>query len=112
MVSDLHTAFRVAEIIPAPVSSLFQENPILPRHTFGDRKPKAMAGFLALKREKRELGAKLDALEVKIQSTREEIARLKEEQSATAESLKALTAESRRPRSRSALPRKNQQDGK
>jgi chromosome segregation protein len=97
MVSDLNTAFRVAENAPGANFLTLAGESYSPRGTLsaaGERK--SMAGFLALKREKRELGKKLSALSEKIQLTREELAELKREQAVAAESLKALTAESRK----------------
>jgi chromosome segregation protein len=64
-----------------------------------------MAGFLALKREKRELGKKLSSLQEKIQATRGELANLKQEQAANTETLKVLTAESRKLEVETALKR-------
>jgi chromosome segregation protein len=97
MVSDLNTAFRVAENAPGANFLTLAGESYSPRGTLsaaGERK--SMAGFLALKREKRELGKKLSALSEKIQLTREELANLKREQAVAAESIKALTAESRK----------------
>jgi len=62
-----------------------------------------MAGFLALKREKRDLAKKLNALLKKIELTKEEIAQLKNEQALTGESLKALSAEARKLEVETAL---------
>jgi chromosome segregation protein len=97
MVSDLHTAFRVAENVTGANFLTLAGESYSPRGTLsavGERK--SMAGFLALKREKRELGKKLSSLQDKIQATREELAHLKEEQASAAETLKVLTAESRK----------------
>jgi chromosome segregation protein len=97
MVSDLNTAFRVAENAPGASFLTLSGESYSTRGTLsaaGERK--SMAGFLALKREKRELGKKLSALSEKIQLTREELAELKREQAVASESLKALTAESRK----------------
>jgi len=97
MVSDLNTAFRVAENVQGANFLTLSGESYSQRGTLsavGERK--SMAGFLALKREKRELGKKLNLLQEKIQSTRGELAHLKQAQAAAAESLKALTAESRR----------------
>ena len=55
-----------------------------------------MAGFLALKREKRELEVRLESLHGRIHVAREELARLKEEQSGIVESLKTSSDEMRR----------------
>jgi len=97
MVSDLDTVFRVAESYPGTNFLTLSGEAYSPRGTLsavGERK--SMAGFLALKREKRELEAKLPTLRGRIQATREELARLKEEQAAVVESLKTLTTESRK----------------
>jgi len=97
MVSDLNTAFRVAESNPGASYLTLAGEAYSPRGTLsavGERK--SMAGFLALKREKRQLEIKLDKLRVRIQETKEEVARLKEEQAAVAETLRTLGAESRR----------------
>ena len=97
MVSDLNTAFRVAEQASGANFLTLSGEAYSPRGTLsavGERK--SMAGFLALKREKRELEKKLGILLEKIQSTRQELAGLKQEQAAAAESLKGLTAESRK----------------
>lgn len=104
MVSDLNTAFRVAESSPGSSFLTLSGESYSTRGTLsavGERK--SMAGFLALKREKRELGRKLTTLGDKIQATREELASLKHEQAAVAESLKALTAESRKLEVETAL---------
>jgi chromosome segregation protein len=97
MVTDLNAAFRVAEINPGTSYLTLGGEAYSPRGTLsaaGERK--SMAGFLALKREKRELEVKLDKLRVRIQVTKEEAARLKEEHAALIETLKALAAESRK----------------
>jgi len=104
MVSDLNTAFRVAEKVSGPNFLTLSGESYSPRGTLsaaGERK--SMAGFLALKREKRELGKKLNALQEKIQATKGELANLKQEQAATAETLKVLTAESRKLEVETAL---------
>jgi chromosome segregation protein len=104
MVSDLNTAFRVAESTPGSSFLTLSGESYSTRGTLsavGERK--SMAGFLALKREKRELGKKLSALSDKILATREELARLKQEQAVVAEALKALTAESRKLEVETAL---------
>jgi chromosome segregation protein len=104
MVSDLNTAFRVAEDVSGASFLTLSGESYSPRGTLsavGERK--SMAGFLALKREKRELGKKLSALSTRIDATREELAGLKQEQAAAAESLKTLTAESRRLEVETAL---------
>ncbi len=97
MVDDLGTAFRVAETNPGFHFLTLSGEAYSPRGTlsaFGERK--SMAGFLAVKREKRELERKITALRARMQSTREEVARLKQEQVSVSETLKALSAESRR----------------
>ncbi len=97
MVSDLNTAFRIAESSPSSNFLTLSGESYSPRGTLtavGERK--SMAGFLALKREKRDLTKKLSALVKKIELTKEEIAQLKSEQAQTGESLKALLAESRK----------------
>jgi chromosome segregation protein len=55
-----------------------------------------MAGFLALKREKRELQSRLGALRGKIEATRTELAGLKQERDTIADGLKTLALESRK----------------
>jgi chromosome segregation protein len=104
MVSDLDTAFRVAERSPAANFLTLSGEAYSPRGTLsavGERK--SMAGFLALKREKRELGKKLAAVAQKIESARAALSRLKEDQSVTAESIKALMAEARKLEVETAL---------
>jgi chromosome segregation protein len=104
MVSDLNTAFRVAE---SGSGSRFltlageSYSPLGTLSAVGERK--SMAGFLALKREKRELGTKLKKLRDKIESTTEQLAGLKTEQGSVGESLKALSAESRKLEVETAL---------
>ncbi len=97
MVTDLDTAFRVAETNPGASYLTLAGEAYSPRGTLsavGERK--SMAGFLALKREKRELETKLERARVRIQETKGEAVRLKEEQAAMAETIKALGEESRR----------------
>ncbi len=104
MVSDLNTAFRVAENVSGMNFLTLSGESYSPRGTLsavGERK--SMAGFLALKREKRELGKKLSALHEKIEGIRAELARLKGEQAVAAESAKAFTAESRKLEVETAL---------
>jgi chromosome segregation protein len=106
MVSDLNTAFRVAESGSGSNFLTLSGESYSPRGTLsaaGERK--SMAGFLALKREKRELGKKLNSLQEKIQATRGELANLKQEQGTAAETLKVLTAESRKLDVETALQR-------
>ena len=97
MVSDLNTAFRVSEDVSGANFLTLTGESYSPRGTLsavGERK--SMAGFLALKREKRELERKLRVILEKIQSTRDELARVKQEQTGVSDSLKILTAESRK----------------
>ncbi len=97
MVSDLNTAFRVAEHNPGMSYLTLSGEAYSPRGTLsavGERK--SMAGFLALKREKRDLERKLAGLCVKVEATKEEVACLKQGQAATADSLKTVAVESRR----------------
>jgi chromosome segregation protein len=104
MVSDLNTAFRVAENVSGANFLTLSGESYSPRGTLsavGERK--SMAGFLALKREKRELEQKLSALHAKIEATRAELANLKQEQAVVAESIKVLTAESRKLEVETAL---------
>jgi chromosome segregation protein len=104
MVSDLTTAFRVAENVSGTNFLTLSGESYSPRGTLsaaGERK--SMAGFLALKREKRELEKKLNSLHHKIEASRTELANLKQEQAAAAESLKVLTAESRKLEVETAL---------
>ena len=96
MVSDLNTAFRVAEDFSGANFLTLSGESYSPRGTLsavGERK--SMAGFLALKREKRELENKLAALRASIDSIRTELADIKREQAAVVESEKTLSAESR-----------------
>jgi len=97
MVVDLPTAFRIAESSPGTNFLTLNGESYSPRGTLsavGERK--AMAGFLAVKREKRELEAKLGSLGKKIYAARERMAKRKEDQAAVEESLKNLGSESRR----------------
>ncbi|HSW40316.1 MAG TPA: chromosome segregation protein SMC, partial [Acidobacteriota bacterium] len=106
MVSDLNTAFRIAETVPGGNFLTLAGESYSPRGTLsaaGERK--SMAGFLALKREKRELGKKLSTLQQKIELTRAELARLKNEHTVMTESIKALTAEARRLEVETAVTR-------
>jgi chromosome segregation protein len=104
MVSDLNTAFRVAQDFPGGNYLTLSGESYSPRGTLsaaGERK--SMAGFLALKREKRELDARLNVLQGKIDATRNELARLKQEQAAAAEALKTLELELRKLEVEAAL---------
>ena len=97
MVSDLGTAFRVAESNPHTNYLTLSGEAYSPRGTLsavGERK--SMAGFLALKREKRELEGKLESLQAKIQVARAGLERLKGEQAAAHEVLKSLDGEARK----------------
>jgi chromosome segregation protein len=104
MVSDLNTAFRVAESGSGTNFLTLSGESYSPRGTLsavGERK--SMAGFLALKREKRELVKKLSVLNEKIEATRAGLAGLKQEQAAVGESLKTFAAESRKLEVETAL---------
>ena len=97
MVTDLQTAFRVAETHREANFLTLSGESYAPRGVLsavGERK--SMAGFLALKREKRELKSKLGALRGKIEATKTELARLKQERDTIADGLKALGLESRK----------------
>ena len=105
MVSDLDTAFRVAEISGGGGSYLtLSGESYSPRGTLsavGEKK--SMAGFLALKREKRELEKKLILLKGKVEAGRVELVELKQRQAVTEEALKMLTSEIRRLETEIAL---------
>jgi chromosome segregation protein len=104
MVNDLNTAFRVGEKAAGSSYLTLSGESYSPRGTLsavGEKK--SMAGFLALKREKRELERKLAALQGKIEAGRTELANIKQELAIVTESLKALTAESRRLEVETAL---------
>jgi chromosome segregation protein len=97
MVNDLQTAFRVAEAHHEASFLTLSGESYVPRGVLsavGERK--SMAGFLALKREKRELQSKLGVLRGRIESTKTELARLKQERDAIVEQLKAMALESRK----------------
>jgi chromosome segregation protein len=97
MVSDLPTAFKVAETHSEMSYLTLSGEAYSPRGTLsavGERK--AMAGFLTLKREKRELERNLVSLRAKIDRTRTEVAGLKTDLSAIIESLKSLGVEARK----------------
>ncbi|MGD0309013.1 MAG: chromosome segregation protein SMC [Acidobacteriota bacterium] len=97
MVSDLPTAFQVAETHSDMNFLTLAGEAYSPKGTLsavGERK--SMAGFLALKREKRELERNLAAMRVKIERTRAEAAELKADLAGVEESLKTLNAETRR----------------
>jgi chromosome segregation protein len=104
MVNDLDTAFRVAEDFSGGSFLTLSGESYSPRGTLsavGERK--SMAGFLALKREKRELGKKIGTLHERIEATKAELSNVKQEQAVVAESLKTLTAESRKLEVETAL---------
>ncbi len=97
MVSDLPTAFKVAETRSDANYLTLSGEAYSPKGTLsavGERK--SMAGFLALKREKRELTRSLASLRTRIDKARTEVAALKADQAAAAESLKTLGLESRK----------------
>ena len=98
MVNDLDTAFRVAEISGGGSSYLtLSGESYSPRgmlSAVGEKK--SMAGFLATKREKRELEKKLVLIKGKIETLRAELADLKQTQAAADETLKTLAAEIRK----------------
>jgi chromosome segregation protein len=97
MVRDLDTAFRVAASNRQTSFLTLSGEAYSPRGTLsavGERK--SMAGFLAIKREKRELELKLESARAKIQVARDELAALKDNQASLLDLLKVLGAESRR----------------
>ena len=97
MVRDLDTAFRVAASNRQTSFLTLSGEAYSPRGTLsavGERK--SMAGFLAIKREKRELELKLESGRAKIQTARDELAALKDNQASLLDSLRVLGAESRR----------------
>ncbi|MBZ5498445.1 MAG: chromosome segregation protein SMC [Acidobacteriia bacterium] len=97
MVSDLPTAFKVAETHADTNFLTLNGEAYSPKGTLsavGERK--AMAGFLALKREKRELERNLASLRARIDRTRAEVAVLKTDQASVAENLKSLGVEARK----------------
>jgi chromosome segregation protein len=92
MVSDLPTAFRVAEGHPGSNFLTVNGEAYSPRGRLSaaaERKP--MAGFLALKREKKELASKLATLRKKLQTTQDQVAECKKEQASAAEELKSAS---------------------
>ena len=104
MVSDLNTAFRVSEQSSGGRFLTLSGESYSPLGTLSAvGEQKSMSGFLALKREKRELERKLNKLCSRIQATREEHESLKREHAAMGESLKALSAESRKLEVETAL---------
>ncbi len=104
MVSDLNTAFRVSEQSSGGRFLTLSGESYSPLGTLSAvGEQKSMSGFLALKREKRELEKKLSRLKNTIQSTREQLASLRSEQESTDETLKAYTAEARRLEVETAL---------
>lgn len=97
MVSDLPTAFKVAETHSDMNFLTLSGEAYSPKGTLsavGERK--AMAGFLALKREKRELQRNLASLRAKIEKTRTELSALKTDETTVLESLKSLAVEFRK----------------
>jgi len=104
LVNDLNTAFRVSEQVGGGNFLTLSGESYSPRGTLsavGEKK--SMTGFLALKREKRELEKKLAALHVKIEAGRAELANLKQEHAVKTEELKTLTAESHELKTEIAL---------
>jgi chromosome segregation protein len=96
MVSDLPTAFKVAETHSEMSYLTLSGEAYSPKGTLsavGERK--AMSGFLALKREKRDLQRNLNLLRAKIEKNRAHLTELKSEQAGILETLKSLSAESR-----------------
>ena len=97
MVSDLNTAFRVADQHPQANYLTISGESYSPRgmlSAVGERK--SMSGFLALKREKRDLESKLNRLSVKIQQRGRISPASRRNSSRSAESIKSLAAESRK----------------
>ncbi len=97
MVSDLPTAFRVAETHADMNYLTLAGEAYSPKgmlSAVGERK--SMAGFLALKREKRDLERNLASVRARIDTARNEVAGMKAEQAAVLESLKDLGVEARR----------------
>jgi chromosome segregation protein len=94
MVSDLPTAFRVADSHPGTANFLTVGGEAYsPRGRLSaaaERKP--MAGFLALKREKKELTSKIATLRRKLQGTQEQMAEFKKQQASAAEELRSVSA--------------------
>src|SRR5439155_12667687 len=91
MVPDLDTAFRVAETTPGANFLTLQGEAYSTRGTLaavGGRK--SIAGFLALKREMRELTVKLRSVRGKMDAARADQSRHKEEQAAEVEALRGL----------------------
>ncbi len=106
MVSDLNTAFRVSEQSSGERFLTLSGEAYSPLGTLSAvGEQKSMSGFLALKREKRELERKLTKLQIRIQATRGELTDGKTEHENAGESLKALSAESRRLEVETALAR-------
>jgi len=106
MVSDLNTAFRVSEQSSGGRFLTLSGESYSPLGTLSAvGEQKSISGFLALKREKRELEKKLNALNNSIRGTRENFETLKREQESTGETLKVLTVESRKLEVETALSR-------
>jgi chromosome segregation protein len=96
VVSDLNTAFRAAESTGGSSFLTLAGEAYSPRGTLsavGERK--SMAGFLSLKREKRDLEERLAALRERIEKMKEELSRVKQDQAEVAEALRILSTESR-----------------
>jgi chromosome segregation protein len=97
MVSDLPTAFRVAEQHSEMSFLTLTGESYSPRGTLSATgEQKSMAGFLVLKREKREIEGNLASMRTKIEKARTEAAGLKDNQASVAENLKSLEAEARK----------------
>jgi chromosome segregation protein len=97
MVDDLNTGFRIAENRPGTSFLTLSGEAYSSRGTLsaaGERK--SMAGFLALKREKRELQSKQGKLKGRIQAARDALSRIREEQALVSDSAKSLSAEVRK----------------
>ena len=94
VVSDLNTAFRAAESTGGSRFLTLAGEAYSPRGTLsaaGERK--SMAGFLSLRREKRELEKRLAVLDGNIRKSQSELARLRQEQAEAAGTLQELSAE-------------------
>ena len=97
MVSDLPTAFRVAESHSGTNFLTLSGESYSPKgmlSAVGERK--SMAGFLALKREKRDLARNLASLRTRVDKTRAEAGCLKADLALASEDLKSLDAETRK----------------
>jgi chromosome segregation protein len=97
MVSDLPTAFRIAENNPGANFLTLSGESYSPRGTLSAvGEHRSMAGFLALKREKRELTAKMESVRNKLRAAREELEHFKKEASLVAEELKSLAVDAQK----------------